>query len=128
MSGGQESTSCPSPNPPPAPLRLHSLLLIASSAGGGRESWPPHAPPAGPRKPRILLIFPVVISRLREGLSVRALLRCDFPLRFEASGCSCARLPAGLRLGAGPFASRHSQSHFLMCQTNSYSLTQFFRR
>src|SRR3989304_4473588 len=91
------------PTPPPSPL--NTVGKPCPPWGELTAPPPPHAPPAGPRKPRVLLIFPVVISRLREGLSVRALLRCDFPLRFEASGCSCARLPAGLRLGAGPFAS-----------------------
>jgi len=96
-------------------LSLISLRQIASSSGGRTEYWRPHA-----RTDRGFFKDAVSISlsafrvpRLfKKPLSARALLRCDFALRSESAGCSCARFPAGLRLGAGLLASRHSQSHF----------------
>jgi len=42
------------------------------------------------------------------GSPAGAILLCALRPRI----CSCACLPAGFRLGAGPFASRHSQGHF----------------
>jgi hypothetical protein len=64
-----------------APLRLTSLCQIACSEAGRAKHNPARLP---------------------------SLLRCNFAVRSESNGGSCARLPAGLRLGAGPLALRHS--------------------
>jgi hypothetical protein len=66
-----------------APLRLTSLCQIACSEAGRAKHNPARLP---------------------------SLLCCDFAVRSESNGGSCASLPAGLRLGAGPLASRHSPS------------------
>jgi hypothetical protein len=66
-----------------APLRLTSLCQITCSEAGCVEHDPARLP---------------------------SFLRRNFAVRSESNGGSCARLPAGLRLGAGPLASRRSPS------------------
>jgi hypothetical protein len=106
MSGDMRSATSPA-----TPLSLTSLRQTASSSGGRTESCSPHAPPARFKNCEDFVVF-IIAGAASKTCRVRALLRCDFALRSESAGCSCARLPAGLRLGAGPFASRHSQSQF----------------
>jgi len=94
-------------------LRSFASRVSAASSGGRTESCSPTLHLQVSRSCEDLLFF-MIVGAASTNLQVPALLRCDFALRSEAAGCSCARLPAGLRLGAGPFASRHSQGPFFI--------------
>jgi|GEM_PF-5724465 len=97
---------------PATPLSLTSLCQIASSSGGCTEYSSPAPHLQVFRSCLEFLSKHCVIAASKNlsgaGSPAGAILLWDLRPRI----CSCACLPAGLRLGAGPFASRHSQRHF----------------
>ncbi len=90
------STSCR--RPLLAPLRLISLCQIACSSGVRAKPCSPHA--------------------------LRALLCCDFAVRSESAGCSCAHFPAGLRLDCRVPSRVDSQSEFRRSEAKTHNILE----
>ena len=68
-------------------------------------------------------IFAASISPIGCGLSCG----CDFALRSEAAGCSCAQFPAGLRLGAGA-PLRVTRRAIFRCKGKRFHHSKFMSR
>ncbi len=85
-------------------LALPNRVLVRGPDG---VLVPPRHTAGLPEAAQVFVVFKLRVSQLSEDLSVRAFLRCDFALRSDASGCSCAHFPPGLRHDrAGPFSRR----------------------